>query len=126
MPTTRSLAAWLLAGAVSLAWLLCALGLAHQQKSKASYQGKPLEYWFNQLPMTGIRAVGSGKTVVQSSTLLALSPSRAVKKYGSWQEQPEVSAAAVRAMGTNALAFYLWKLTRYNGLLKIPIPPDFW
>jgi hypothetical protein len=118
MPRTRSIAVWLLAGAISLAGLLCALDLAHQKQSKPYYQGKPLEYWFNQLPMTNIRGVGSNATVVQFSTLVSISASRAVKTYGGFLERPEASATAIRAMGTNALEFYLSKLTRHYGSIK--------
>jgi hypothetical protein len=43
-------------------------------------------------------------------------PSGAVERYGSWLEPPEASAQAIRAMGSNGIAFYMRRL-------KSPAPP---
>jgi hypothetical protein len=50
--------------------------------------------------------------------MLMRSPSGAVRKYGDWTERPEASAKAIRGIGTNALTFYLGKLTRRYGPLE--------
>jgi hypothetical protein len=112
---------WLLAGVISAAGLVCGLSVAHQLKPKPSYQGKPLEYWFNQLPMTSISRAGFSASAVQYDHLLLRSPSGAVRKYGGWLEAPEASASAIRAIGTNSLAFYLGKLTRQVGPIESKI-----
>jgi len=117
MLKTRSVVVWLLAVGISAIVLVWGLDFARQGKPKPFYQGRPLEYWFNQLPMTSI----NGQTVGQSRHLLARSPSGEVKRYGAWMETPEASAKAISFIGTNALAFCLWKLTRHIGPLESKI-----
>jgi len=97
MPRTRSLAVYLLAAVLSVGALVCGLVVAHQREAKLYWQGRPVEYWFNQL---GFREV-------------MRSPSGAVRTWGSWNETPEASAKAVRGIGTNAIGFYLRKLGRH-------------
>jgi hypothetical protein len=121
MLRARSLAVCLLVGVTSVAGLVCGLSVAHQRKSEPFYQGKPLEYWFNQLPMTRIDGAGFYATVIQSDHMLLRRPSGAVRKYGGWTETPEASANAIRGIGTNALAFYLQKLRRHVGTREIQI-----
>jgi hypothetical protein len=121
MLRTRSFAVWQLAGVILVAVLVCGLSAAHQRKSQTSYLGKPLEYWFNQLPMTFTSGTGFSARVMQSDRMLLRSPSGAVRTYGGWMEKPEASAKAIRAIGTNALAFYLWKLTRHIGPIESKI-----
>jgi len=99
MPRTRSLAVCLLAAVLSVAALVCGLVVTHQREAKLYWQGRPVDYWFNQL---GFRAV-------------MRSPSGAVRTWGSWNETPEASAQAVRGIGTNAIEFYLRKLRRQVG-----------
>jgi hypothetical protein len=81
------------------------LVVAHQRKAKLSWQGRPLEYWFNQL---------GNREIMRS-------PSGAVRRYGTWLEAPEASAKAIRGIGTNALGFYLRKLTRHVGTREAQI-----
>ena len=99
MPRTRSLGVCLLAGLVLIVALVCGVVVAHQREAKLCWQGRPLEYWFNQL--------GSRETM--------RSPSGAVWRYGSWLETPAASANAIRGIGTDALTFYLRKLGRDVG-----------
>jgi hypothetical protein len=122
MLRTRSWIVLLLAGVILVAGLVCGLSVAHQRKSKTAYQGISFEYWFNQLPMTSINAAGFSETVIQSDRMLLRSPSGTVKKFGGWLEKPEASANAIRVIGSNALEFYLRKLTRHNG----PIESKMW
>jgi hypothetical protein len=118
MPRTSSFAAWLLTVVVLVTGVVWGLDVVHQRKPKLSYQGRALEYWFNQLPMTSI----NGKTVGQSRHMLMRSASGAVRKYGDWMETPEASAQAIRGIGTNALTFYFGKLTRHYGPVERAIP----
>lgn len=118
MPRTRSLDVRLLAAVLSVAALVCGLVVAHHRKTKLCWQGRPLEYWFNQL---------SGREIMRS-------PSGAVRRYGAWLETPEASANAIRGIGTNAQGFYLGKLRRHVGTREIQIAmaaravgfEDFW
>lgn len=134
MLRTRFLAVSLVVGAISVVGLLCSLGVAHQLKAKQSYLGKPLEYWFNQLPQTRIDRVGFAATVIQRDHETMRSPSGAIRTWGSWIETPQASASAIRSIGTNALAFYLRKLRRDVGPSEIQIAKaarsigfeDFW
>ena len=115
MLSRRSLGLWLLAGIVSVGGVACWRGIAHQRKPNPSYQGKPLEYWFNQLPMTSKGMSGGSDIVVQGDRMQRRGwRSGTFWEYGSWKEKPEASAKAIRAMGTNAVAFSLHKLTRQN------------
>ena len=41
-----------------------------------------------------------------------------VQKYGTWMEEPDVSAKAIRTMGTNGFELYLAKLGRQEGPLR--------
>ena len=99
MLRTRSLAVCLSGALLSVAALVYGLVVAHEVKHKLSWQGRPVEYWFNQLGFRGFMR----------------SPSGAVRKWGSWNETPEASAKAVRGIGTNAIGFYLRKLKRHVG-----------
>ena len=118
MPRTPSLCVCLLAVVLSVAGLVVGLFAAQQRKAKLCYQGKPLEYWFNQL----------------GDQEIMRSPSGAVRTWGSWIETPETSANAIRGIGTNALGFYLRKLRRDVGTREIRIAKaaravgfnDFW
>jgi len=98
MPRTRSLAVCL-GALLSVAGLIYGLVVAHEVKPKLYWQGRPVEYWFNELGFRG----------------LMRSPSGAVRKWGSWNETPEISAKAIRGIGTNAIGFYLRKLKRHVG-----------
>lgn len=99
MPRTPSLVVCLLGAVLSVAALVYGLVVAHQREAKLYWQGRPVEYWFNQLGFRGIMR----------------SPSGAVRTWGSWNETPEASAKAVRGIGTNAIGFYLRKLRRHVG-----------
>lgn len=94
-----SLAVCLLAVILSAAALVCGLVVAHQMQAKRCWQGKPLEYWFNQL---------NAREIVQS-------PSGTVRRWGCWLETPQASANAIRGIGTNGIGFYLHKLRRQPG-----------
>lgn len=118
MPRTRPLIVWLLVGVIPVVGLAWGIGAANQRISKRFYQGKPPEYWFNQL----------------GNQEIMRAPSGAVMRYGSWLETSEASANAVRGIGTNAVAFYLRKLRRQVGTREIRIAKvaravgfnDFW
>src|SRR5438270_536161 len=99
MPRTRSLAVCLLAAVLSVAALVYGLVVAHEREAKLYWQGRPVEYWFNQLGFRGFM----------------VSPSGVIRRWGSWNETPEASAKAVRGIGTNAIGFYLRKLRRHVG-----------
>jgi hypothetical protein len=118
MPSTRSLAFWVLAGIVSFTGLVWVLDVSHHRAPEMSYEGKPLEYWFNQLPRTSISGAGFNAGVGQFGRMLIRSPSGAIRRYGDWIETPEASAKAIGGIGTNALGFYLQKLTRHNGPIE--------
>jgi hypothetical protein len=105
MPRTRSLAIILLAVVLSVAGLVYGLVVAHQRKAKLCWQGKPLEYWFNQL---------NDREIVRS-------PTGAVGRYGPWPETPEASASAIRGIGTNAFGFCLRKLRRLPGARELQL-----
>ena len=115
MLRSRSLAVCLVVGAISVIGLVCSLGVAQQRKAKQFYLGKPLEYWFNQLPQTRIDGVGFAARVIQRDRETMRSPSGAIRTWGCWIETPQVCASAIRSIGTNALAFYLQKLRRDVG-----------
>ena len=118
MPRTRALIVCLLVGAIPISGLVCGIGAANHRISKRFYQGKPMEYWFNQL----------------GNQEIMRSPSGAVRTWGSWIETPEASAHAIRGIGTNALGFYLRKLKRQVVAREIQIAKvaravgfeDFW
>jgi hypothetical protein len=93
---------------------LSGLVFALYREPELSYQGMPLNYWFNQLPLTIAQPVG----VSYASRWMIRGSSGVVRKCGDWIESPETSAAAIRSMGTNAINFYLGKLTRQYGPLK--------
>jgi hypothetical protein len=116
MLRTRSLAVWLLTGVIALVGMISGLRAANHFKPKPSYQGKALEYWFNELPMTTI--IGADFNVRQYGRVRLQSPSGAVRTYGGWMEGPEASVSAIRAIGTNSLGFYLRKLTRHIGPIE--------
>ena len=72
-----------------------------------SCQGKPLRYWFGQLPPDHFRgeevgSVSAGRWVMDSMG----------RKYGSLLENPDNAQAAVRKIGTNSLPFFMVKLKR--------------
>ena len=118
MPRTRPLIVCLVVGFIPVAGLVWGIGAAYQHMSQRFYQGKPLEYWFNQL---------GNREIMRA-------PSGAVRRYGSWMETSEASANAVRGIGTNAVGFYLRKLRRQVGAREIEIATaahavgfeDFW
>jgi hypothetical protein len=101
-----------------LAGCLCCRAITYRGNSNPSYQGKPLSYWFNQLPMTS-RQVDRGREIpVQCARRQARHiKSGAVQQYGTWLEAPEVSAEAIRTIGTNGLSFHFSKLERPEGPL---------
>jgi hypothetical protein len=65
--------------------------------------------------------IGLNATAAQASKMQIRSPAGEVRKYGAWQERPEDSAKAIRAIGTDALSLYLRKLTRTNERIKSEI-----
>lgn len=90
--------------AASTGILLCAViaflwGSGREQRTE--YQGKPLSYWFNQLPLTETQP--GWHSVIKTFSLGNL-------KYGSFQEKPEKAQEAICAIGTNALPFLFAKL----------------
>ena len=108
-PTKLALVAGFLLFLSSICWLI----VTHNSVSKLSYQGKPLGYWFNQLPMTSIHTFQGHDSFAQSARKRAkYINSGAVQEYGSWLEEPEISKRAIRAIGTNGIAFYLSKLRK--------------
>lgn len=104
MPRTRPLVLCVLAVLLSVAALICGL-VAHGREAKLSWQGKPLEYWFNQL---------NDREIMRS-------PSGAVRRWGCWLETPEASANAIRGIGTNGLFFYVHKLRRKPGARELQL-----
>jgi hypothetical protein len=119
MLSRRRSKVWLLAGFLILGGCLCWLAITDNAKPNLSYQGKPLLYWFNQLPMTRSQGAPGREIAVQSARKRARHiKSGAVQQYGAWMEEPEVSAEAIRTIGTNGLKFYLSKLERREGPLQ--------
>jgi hypothetical protein len=104
MPRTRPLVVCVFAVVLSVAAVICGL-VAHEREAKLSWQGKPLEYWFNQL---------NDREIMRS-------PSGAVRRWGCWLETPEASANAIRGIGTNGLFFYLHKLRRQPGARELQL-----
>ena len=105
----------LLAGVILVTGMVWGFGVAHRRVPRPFYLGKPLEYWFNQLPQTRIDGVGFAARVIQRDRETMRSPSGAIRTWGCWIETPQVCASAIRSIGTNALAFYLQKLRRDVG-----------
>jgi hypothetical protein len=105
MPRTRSLAVCVLAMVLSAAGLIWGLVVAHQRETKLCWQGKTLEYWFNQL---------NAREIMRS-------PSGTVGRWGCWLETPEASAKAIRGIGTNGIGFYLEKLRRDPGAGEVQL-----
>jgi len=121
MPRTRSLVVCLLVGAISVAGVVWGFGVALRHTPRPFYQGKPLEYWFNQLPMTRIDTNGFYATVSLSDRWRCGLASGAVRKWGRWIETPEASANAIHRIGTNAIPFYLRKIRRPIGARETQI-----
>jgi hypothetical protein len=118
MPSKRSSVVWLLAGFLVLGGCLCWLAVPRRAEANLGYQGKPLPYWFNQLPMTRSRGEPGYETAVQTSRRRAQhNKTGAVQRHGSWVETADVSGQAIRAMGTNGLQFNLSKLERRESAL---------
>jgi hypothetical protein len=102
---------WLLAGSLILGGCLCWVAITENEKPNFSYEGKPLSYWFNQLPMTCSQGAPGSEIAVQCARKRAYHiKSGAVQQYGAWGQEPEVSAKAIRKIGTNGLKFYFSKL----------------
>ena len=100
-------------GLLLLGGSICWLASFHDPKRNLSYQGKPLIYWFNQLPMTRTQGTRGSEIVVARVRELARGlKSGTVQEYGPWVEKPAASAKAIRAVGTNGLRLYLSKLSR--------------
>ncbi len=102
-----------MAGLLLLGGSICWLASVHDPKRNLSYQGKPLIYWFNQLPMTRTQGTRGNEIVFESVREFARDHKPdTVQEYGSWVEEPAASAKAIRAVGTNGLRLYLSKLSR--------------
>jgi hypothetical protein len=115
MLSKRSLAFWFLGGSILAGGLGWWLSLADEFSGGLAYQGKPIEYWFNQLPMVKVQIVQGKETACMGDKMRkGHTKSGAVRKYGSWVETPEASAQAIRAMGTNGIAFYFRRLKRQD------------
>jgi hypothetical protein len=71
------------------------------------YQGKPLDYWFGQLPLASVAWVAGSNRV-------SILPHAAAggRRYGSTLESPEAPLKAIQEIGTNAIPFVLAKLQR--------------
>ncbi len=79
-------------------------------RGRPSYQGKSLDYWLSQMPITFIVVMvnpGGINTMVSTGTRVQFGPpTTPLKTY----EQPEDCLRAMKAMGTNALPTLLSKL----------------
>ena len=107
---------WAPLGLLVLGGLVWWLAGIHHVQCKSTYEGKPLAYWFNQLPMTKSLP---GQDVYQSPRKRARHiKSGAVQEYGTWVEDGEASAKAIRAIGTDGLDFYFSKLKREESPLQ--------
>ena len=71
------------------------------------YQGKPLDYWFSQLPLASVSWVGGSNRI----SILPHGAARG-RTYGSTRESPEAALRAIQEISTNALPFVLAKLQR--------------
>lgn len=80
--------------------LTLTLWVSHEQPA---YRGQPLAYWFNELPLTIVRA-----NSIESAEQL----DDGGRKYGSQRERPAVSLAAIQMMGADGLPFIMHKLAR--------------
>lgn len=97
----------LFAGAVLLA-ALTLLVMRFWPSSEPTYKGRPLSYWFTQLP-----AVSGNETVRFSQSIYWATPSNALDHKGA--------LVAVRGMGTNSLPFLLRKLGRHSPPSRLTI-----
>ena len=78
-----------------------------------SYGGKPLQYWFHQLPLTDVGFVGGTEKVVLLRSVnfpRANARPSAAARGGSARATPEASVQAVCAIGTNGIGFYMRRL----------------
>jgi hypothetical protein len=71
--------------------------------------GKPLGYWFHELPVTRI---GPTNTVITFQTLTLTGVFGGI--YGSQRVRPNVSTAAIRDIGIDGVPFLMAKLNRSN------------
>jgi hypothetical protein len=111
----RARVLWFLAVFILVGGLACWFGITGAASRGLSYKGKPIEYWFNQLPMTKAQLVEGKETIRMSDKMRkGHTPSGAVRMYGSWVEEPQASAQAIRALGSNGIAFYFRRLKRQD------------
>jgi hypothetical protein len=104
MLSRRRARVWLLAGLLILGGSVCWLAAIDNPRRNISYQGKPLPYWFNQLPMTRSQGAQGSEIAAQCARKHARHiKSGAVQKYGTWIEESEASAKAIRTIGANGL-----------------------
>lgn len=111
--TERKRVRWLLIAGLLVVSFHLALVARVLLEREPRHQGKPLNYWFNQLPLT--RIVSDGSIVTQDQVQL---PGR---RYGSFLETPRGAREAFQDIGTNALAFLLYKLKRSETRSHKPI-----
>lgn len=71
--------------------------------NEPTYGGRPLSYWFNELPPTLVRGSSAG---------VAQQVSMGGRKYGAQHEKPQTSLAAITGIGMKGLPFLLRKLGR--------------
>jgi hypothetical protein len=88
-------------GVVAIRW--------HLKEPVPAFGGKPLGYWFHELPPT---MVVKSNTVATAERITCLGLFGGT--YGSQQVQPSTSIAAIQEMGTSAIPFMLDRLSRHN------------
>src|ERR1700692_112227 len=105
MTKTQKKRRWMRAGAcIVVTGLVVTLWIETRQPS---YNGHPISYWFNQLPLTGVFVQGAitNGVFVQGAITNVMWFSDVVRSsgrtYGAQREKANDSISAIRHMGTN-------------------------
>jgi hypothetical protein len=100
-----------------LSTALCVAALVGCKPKEPSFGGQPLGFWFHELPLTGPgpasvpgMPIGTSNSVPTMATFTAVGVFGGT--YGVQRVKPGDSIAAVRGLGTKALPFLVWKLSR--------------
>ena len=81
------------------------------------YDGRPLSYWFHELPITMVRVPPGGVR----GTISAESVVIRGRRYGALKEKSHLTITAIQKMGTNAIPFLFGKLEHRQSPMTKPI-----